>query len=80
MRSVEIEYFASLREEAGLSREFIHSEARTYGELYEELRAKHAFSLPIAMMQIAVNDTFTQFDHEVVDGARVVFIPPIAGG
>lgn len=80
MPKLTVEYFASLREQAGIEREELTSLASTYGELYEELRRKHGFTLPLSMIQLAVNDEFSALDNPCVEGVNVVFIPPIAGG
>jgi len=80
MKSVEVRYFALLREEAGRDMETLDVNCRTYAELYEVLREKHKFRLPGTMVQVAVNDEYVTLQSEVTPGARVVFIPPVAGG
>lgn len=80
MKSINIKYFALLREQAGTSVETLDVDVKTYGELYELLKAKHNFSLPVKMIQVAVNDEFAKLDQEIESGANVVFIPPVAGG
>ena len=80
MKSINVQYFALLREQAGLENEDMKVECKTYGELYEHLQKKHQFSLPLKMIQVAVNDEFSHLNHEIKDGVRVVFIPPVAGG
>lgn len=80
MKTVNIAYFASLREEAKLDAETVTVGCRTYSDLYNELASKHGFSLPAAMIQAAANDEFVQMGSEIEEGVRVVFIPPIAGG
>ena len=80
MNSVEIQYFAVLRERAGIGRETVQTSATTAGELYEELAARHDFGLPRAMLRVAVNDEFADWSRPLAAGDRVVFIPPVAGG
>jgi molybdopterin converting factor subunit 1 len=80
MKSISIQYFALLREEAGTDKETVEVPCRTYSELYLHLKDKHQFSLPVEMIQVAVNDEFSHLNHEISEGARVVFIPPVAGG
>lgn len=80
MKSINVQYFALLREQAGLETEEMKVDCKTYGELYELLRGKYQFTLPLKMVQVAVNDEFSHLNHEIKDGARVVFIPPVAGG
>lgn len=80
MKSISVRYFALLREEAGLESETINVAAKTYGELYQHLQEKHQFTLPLEMIQVAVDDEFSHLHHDIKDGAQVVFIPPVAGG
>ena len=80
MNQVEIQYFAVLRERAGVSRERVETDAVTAADLYDELAARHDFGLPRAMLRVAVNDEFTEWSRPLTAGDRVVFIPPVAGG
>ena len=82
LKSVQVKYFAVLREQANLSEERVEvaADCRTYGELYALLKEKHSFTLPLKMIQVAVDDRFASLDHEIRESARVVFIPPMAGG
>lgn len=80
MKSIEVRYFALLREQARCERETLQVKAETYADLYDELRAKHDFSLPSEVVKVAVNDEFISMKAQVLEGARVVFIPPVAGG
>lgn len=80
MKSVNIQYFALLRDQAGKDHETFHSSVRTYRELYAQLQEKYHFTLPPEMIQVAVDDEFSHLDQEIHEGARVVYIPPVAGG
>lgn len=80
MKSISVQYFALLREEAGVEQEDLSVTFKTYGELYSHLQDKHKFKLDKDMIQVAVDDEFAQLHHEITDGARIVFIPPVAGG
>lgn len=80
MKSVTLNYYAALREVRGHDRETIETAAETLLELYEELRARHAFPLPASVLQVAVNDEFARWEQPVADGDLVVFIAPVAGG
>lgn len=80
MKSISIQYFAMLREQAGVENELLSTPCRTYQELYVQLQEKHHFSLSGDMIQVAVNDEFEELSAEIEEGARVVFIPPVAGG
>jgi molybdopterin converting factor small subunit len=80
VKQVRIQYYALLREEAGRSEEAVATRAATPRELFEELQARHPFSLPLSMLRVAVNDEFGDWSQHLADGDRVVFIPPVAGG
>ncbi|MFP4624450.1 MAG: MoaD/ThiS family protein [Gemmatimonadota bacterium] len=80
MKTVTLNYFAALREARGQSSETIETGSDTLLDLYEELRARHAFPLPASALQVAVNDDFAEWDRRVEEGDRVVFIAPVAGG
>ncbi|MFL5786281.1 MAG: MoaD/ThiS family protein [Bacteriovoracaceae bacterium] len=80
MKSINVKYFALLRDEAGVNEETLTVPCETYGELYEHLKVIHQFSLPLEMIQVAVDDEFSGINLPLKDGVRVVFIPPVAGG
>ncbi len=80
MNTIHVQYFAVLRERAGVGRETVETPARTPAELYEELERRHAFGLPRSMMRVAVNDEFADWSRPLGADDRVVFIPPVAGG
>ena len=79
-RTLTIQYFAVLREQAGRSVESVDSPARTPRELYAELQARHGFTLPASMLRVAVNGDFGEWEQPLAAGDAVVFIPPVAGG
>jgi len=77
---IELQYFALLREQRGLSHERRTTAAADPRALYDELRSEFEFSLPPENIRVAVNGDFTGFDHLLKDGDTVVFLPPVAGG
>ncbi|MGA1423900.1 MAG: NTP transferase domain-containing protein [Steroidobacteraceae bacterium] len=79
-RSVRVQYFAILREQSGLREEQLETSARNPAELYDELRARHRFTLDRASLRVAVNEEFGSWEQPLVKGDSVVFIPPVAGG
>ena len=79
-KHVKVQYYALLREQAGRSDESLVTGARTPRELYEELKARHPFSLAPEMLRVAVNAEFGEWSQTLADGDSVVFIPPVAGG
>lgn len=79
-RTISVQYFAILREQRGLTQEKLTTAAATPAALYEELRARHGFTLPGDRVRAAVNDVFVDAEAPLREGDRVVFIPPVAGG
>ena len=80
MSTFHIQYFAILREQRGVAQETLSSNAKTPSALYDELRARHRFTLPADRVRAAVNDAFVDAASPLREGDRVVFIPPVAGG
>ena len=80
LKRVQIQYFAVLREQRGLSVEAIETSAQTAGELYTELSERHGFTLDPGMVRASVNLEFVPMDRPLREGDTVVFIPPVAGG
>ncbi len=77
---VTLRFFALLREQRGLSEERVRTQATSARGLYDELAARHGFSLPGDRVGVAINGAFAALDAELQAGDTVVFIPPIAGG
>ena len=75
-----MQYYAVLREQAGCSEEQVDSAAATPAALYEELRARHGLTLARTQLKVAIDGEFADWQAPLADGARVVFIPPVAGG
>lgn len=80
MKSISIRYFALLREERGTDSEDLTVDCHTYRDLYEHLKEKHKLSLSSQMIQVAVDDEFCRMSDPVREHAKIVFIPPVAGG
>ena len=79
-KSIEVQYFALLREQRGSAVETVTTTAATPEDLYDELKAQHGFSMAIDFLKVAVNDEFQPWDVPLRDNDRVVFIQPVAGG
>lgn len=79
-RTLQIQYFALLREQAGRNSETVTSQARDARELYRELRARHGLLLEPEQLRVAVNEEFADWSQALRDGDIVVFLPPVAGG
>lgn len=80
MSLINVHYFALFREKAGIDQEELAHNLKTYSELYQNLSLKYGFNLPSDMVQVAVNDEFASMNDSIVHNAKVVFIPPVAGG
>jgi molybdopterin converting factor subunit 1 len=79
-RTLRVQYFAILREQAGRSEETLDTTAATPAELYDELRRRHPFQLTAAQLKVALNSEFSDWQTPLRHGDTVVFIPPVAGG
>ena len=80
MTVVNLQYYAQLREQAGVGSEQVTTTASSLRELYEELRVRRGFSLAADALKVAVNAQFSAWDNPLRDGDTIVFIPPVAGG
>lgn len=79
-KTFHIQYFAILREQRGLAQETLTSSAPDAATLYEELRARHGFTLPANRLRVAINGEFAPWPAPLAGGEQLVFIPPVAGG
>jgi molybdopterin converting factor subunit 1 len=78
--SVHVRYFAMFREQSGLPGETVETTAASAAELYEELRARHGFTLSAARVRVAVNQEFVPMAAPFSENDEIVFVPPVAGG
>ena len=75
--SISVKFFASLREELGLScAEVDQADAGTVGALWEHL----VDSPPPDSLLCACNHQYVALDSKVSDGDEVAFFPPVNGG
>jgi sulfur-carrier protein len=79
-KTIQIEYFAMLREQRGVSSEKLETEAGTLSQLYKELEQRHALKFPRQKLKAAVNDEIVAWETPVREGTRISFIPPVSGG
>ena len=76
--TINVKYFASLRERLGRSEDQVDAHAvTTVAELWARLNSDKP--LP-ANVLIAVNGEYAQADQAVQDGDEVAFFPPVTGG
>lgn len=83
---VRVLYFASLREQVGLSKEEVElpGDAYTVGALRALLQARGgAWATALAegkLLRMAVNMDMAQGDAPIKAGDEVAFFPPVTGG
>jgi len=81
---VTVKYFASIREDIGVSSESVATTASTLAALRDELIAlggAHAESLARGRaVRMAVNQVMSDEAAVLLDGAEVAFFPPVTGG
>ena len=78
--NLKIQYFASLREQAGCSEETLELDGSTPKEVYEALQEKYGFKLSSSQLRAAVNSEYVQMMHPLKPDDVLTFIPPVAGG
>jgi sulfur-carrier protein len=79
-KSIKVQYFAILREQARCREESFSTAAHSIHELYLELSKRHGFTLPTSALRVAINTEFVSWERALHSGDVVVFIPPVAGG
>ena len=80
MKSIEVHYYAILRDQAGRRMERVETGAATAAELFDELQRRHGLALARYAMRVATHEEVGDWQHPLETGDRVVFIPPVAGG
>ena len=84
MRTIELRYFASVREALGRSSEAMLTGAATLAALRDELIARgepYASALSRGKaMRMALDQVMISESVALHDGAQVAFFPPVTGG
>ncbi|MGJ8657600.1 MAG: molybdopterin converting factor subunit 1 [Akkermansiaceae bacterium] len=80
MKTIELKYFAQLREIAQKDSETLQTESATPAGLYEEVKQRYQFPHKQKHLMVAINEEFSTWDQLLKEGDEVVFIPPVAGG
>ena len=80
MSRVTVLYFASLRDAAGVASEVVDGGDGDLRALYETVRVRHGFALPVERLRVAVDGAFARWDDALRSGSEVAFIPPVSGG
>jgi len=77
---IQVIYFAKLRELTGLDEEtFSMKQGNKPNDVLASINKRHEIDVEINF-KIAVNDEFSDWEIELNDGDRLVFIPPVTGG
>jgi molybdopterin synthase sulfur carrier subunit len=77
---VDVLYFASLRDAAGIARESVETAAANLRALYDEMQARHQLPFPPRQLRVAMDGEFARWDDALREGAEIAFIPPVSGG
>lgn len=84
MKKITVRYFASIREAVGQGSEQFETSAATLGELRQQLMARgDAYASSLAAdkaVRMALNQTLSDEQTPIADGAEVAFFPPVTGG
>jgi len=82
--TLDVLYFAWLRERVGEHAETVETSAATVGDLVEDLRGRedrYAFAFAdLAAVRVAVDQELTDFDAPLAGAREVAFFPPMTGG
>lgn len=84
MTSVDVLYFAWVRERIGLPRERVETGAATVAELVEELKAREdryaAAFADVTALRVALDQELSDFSAPLSGVREVAFFPPMTGG
>ena len=82
--TLEVLYFAWLRERVGQPRETVTTDAATVRDLIAELRARsdgHAAAFAdMASLRCAVDQQLADLDSPIGSAREIAFFPPMTGG
>jgi molybdopterin synthase sulfur carrier subunit len=82
--TLDLLYFAWVRERIGLPRERVETRAATVAELVSELSAREdRYALAFAdlrALRVALDQNLAQFDAPLAGVREVAFFPPMTGG
>ena len=79
-RSIQVRFFAVLREQTGKTVLDLTTAAATPAELYRELQSSLGLTFPANLLRVSINERYVTMEATLQQGDRVVFIPPVAGG
>ncbi|MFG5779653.1 molybdopterin converting factor subunit 1 [Comamonas sp. J-3] len=83
-KTIQLRYFASIREAIGTGSEAFVTDATNVGALRDALLARgEPYATCLARgraVRIAVNQTMSDEQAPFADGAEIAFFPPVTGG
>lgn len=82
--TLEVLYFAWVRERIGVPRETVETDAATVGDLLDELRTRderyaYAFA-DMGAIRAAVDQDLVALDAPLTGAREIAFFPPMTGG
>ena len=80
MIQITILYFGQLRQNAGIARESVSTEAATLAELWEDRSKALGFTFSRKSLRFARNEDLCDPDSRIQNGDTIAFMPPMAGG
>jgi len=78
--TLDVLYFAALRDRAGIAGETVETSAADLATLYAEVHARHGLPFTQHQLRVAVDGDFADWRDAVCAGSTVAFIPPVSGG
>ncbi len=63
-----------------MNRETVESDAFDLRRLYDELRGRYGFVMPVDRLRVAVDGAFADWDDGLRENSEIAFIPPVSGG
>lgn len=82
--TLDVLYFAWVRERIGLPRERVETSARTVAELVDELRGREeryaAAFADLRSLRVALDQQLSSFDAPIGTTREIAFFPPMTGG
>lgn len=82
--TLDVLYFAWVRERIGLPRERVETSARTVAELVDELRGREeryaAAFADLRSLRVALDQQLSSFDAPIGTAREIAFFPPMTGG
>jgi molybdopterin synthase sulfur carrier subunit len=79
-KRIHVTWYASLREQRGISDESVDTLAGNAAVLFEELAEIHGVHMQRERVRFGVNDRIQPWNTPLQEGDRVAFLPPVAGG